>query len=103
MNNKTVAAEMCNIIARLQKCNTPIELHGLDVEAQCGTDCGDIFVVQALDDGCLPSIIQAAGQHKLYVYQRMAVNIATDCHDPTHLHHQKSHLLLLLFNLFYDG
>lgn len=85
----------------------PVELHGLDVEAQCRTDCSDVFIVQALDNGCLPSIIQAAENRKLIAYSQYAWLSANDCqlchHSPIHLHHQKSHLFFLLFHLFYDG
>lgn len=104
---KTKLAQLRHATLEQHCSDTPVELHGLDVEAKCRADCGDIFVVQTLDNGCLPSVIQATGKHRLSVYGHITVNIATDCqlyhHDPIHLHHQKSHLFFLLFNLFYDG
>ena len=45
-------------ISEMWRCTcSPIELHCLDVEPQCWTDGGDVFIVEPLNDGCLASVV----------------------------------------------
>ena len=64
--------------ARQEHYTAPFVLQGLDAEAKGRADSGDVLALDALDDGGLPSIVEAPGVDKLVdAALRKAVNRLT--------------------------